>query len=365
MGSILEFPPPALSGIDWNNLGLGNFEVNGHIESRYSVATGKWSHPKLVKDPEIGIHGLSTALNYGQQAYEGLKGDRVLSHVSTSIYVLRSPSKRVIIRQLIVMRMASIPPPPASHFEACVLAAVAANAEFVPPQETGANMYIRPVIFNLSGHLPLSPPQENIFCTYVRSAGAYLGGAGPLRALVLDEFDRAAPRGTGSAKIGGNYAPVMPWSERARREGYALTLHLDSRDEKSIDEFSSCGLIGIQRNKETDGYRMIVPESNNAVKSVTSDSCVKLAQKLGWAVEKRRNFNEVLAVGTAVAIASVGSITRLSTNDKLIYSDDGKPVRVDDKFILAIQNNQGEEMPYSALSLLILQVTWAVSKTRK
>lgn len=48
--------------------------VNGHVESRWTVETGQWSEPIFVPDPYLRIHGLSPALNYGQQAYEGLKG---------------------------------------------------------------------------------------------------------------------------------------------------------------------------------------------------------------------------------------------------------------------------------------------------
>lgn len=32
-----------------------------------------------------------------------------------------------------------------------------------------------------------------------------------------------------------------------------------------------------------------------------------------------------MAVGTAVSIASVGSITRRATNDRIVYSQDGNP----------------------------------------
>lgn len=48
--------------------------VNGHIESRYTKETKVWSEPVFVKDPFIRIHGLAPALNYGQQAFEGMKG---------------------------------------------------------------------------------------------------------------------------------------------------------------------------------------------------------------------------------------------------------------------------------------------------
>lgn len=186
-----------------------------------------------------------------------------------------------------------IPPPPIEHFSKCALAAVAANAEFVPPHGSKAALYIRPIIFGLGGHsLGLTPAEDYLLCVFVSPINPYLGGgAGPLKALVIDEFDRAAPRGTGSAKVGGNYAPVMPWTERAKREGFGLTLHLDSRDRHTIDEFSSSGFIGIEVIAGTaefePRYRMVVPDSKSAVKSVTSDSCVKLAKTLGWEVVVR------------------------------------------------------------------------------
>jgi branched-chain amino acid aminotransferase len=48
--------------------------VNGHVESRYTVSSGSWSAPQLVADPFLRVHGLAPAFNYGQQAYEGMKG---------------------------------------------------------------------------------------------------------------------------------------------------------------------------------------------------------------------------------------------------------------------------------------------------
>lgn len=48
--------------------------VNGHVESTYSVESGEWTAPRFVADPYLRLHGLAPALNYGQQAYEGLKG---------------------------------------------------------------------------------------------------------------------------------------------------------------------------------------------------------------------------------------------------------------------------------------------------
>lgn len=178
----------------------------------------------------------------------------------------------------------SIPSMPEVHFKTCVQLAVAANAEFVPPHDADAALYIRPVVFGASAHLPLTPPQEYLFCVYVQPLNAY-HGSHAADALVLEDFDRTAPKGTGAAKVGGNYAPVIRWSEKAKKDGFGITLHLDSLTATEIDEFSTSGFIGVQRKDE--GYRLVVPDSKNVIRSVTSVSCIELARSFGWHVEMR------------------------------------------------------------------------------
>ncbi len=182
----------------------------------------------------------------------------------------------------------SIPAVPESHFLRCVHLAVACNAAYVPPHHTGAALYIRPLVFGSSAQLGLSPPEEYTFVVYVLPVGVY-HGVHPVDALILEEFDRAAPEGTGSAKIGGNYAPVLRWSEKATQDGYGITLHLDSKTRTVIDEFSTSGFVGLKKGEDGEEgcYTMVVPDSKNVIKSVTSDSCQQLAKSFGWKVEVR------------------------------------------------------------------------------
>ena len=180
--------------------------------------------------------------------------------------------------------MVSIPEIPISHFEQCVALAVSHNAAYVPPAESGSCLYIRPLAFGSSPHLALSTPSEYVFCVYVQPFGSYHGIA-PIDGLVLEEFDRTAERGTGNAKVGGNYAPAIKWMEKAKKAGYPITLHLDSKTRSEIDEFSTSGFVGIS---EVNGsVTLTVPDSKNVIESVTSDSCVQLARSFGWDVEKR------------------------------------------------------------------------------
>lgn len=229
----------------------------------------------------------------------------------------------------------SIPPVPAQHFLKCVHLAAALNAEFVPPHRTGAALYIRPLLFGSSPQLALAPPTGYTFSVYVLPVGVY-HGVHPVDALILEEFDRAAPRGTGSAKVGGNYAPVLRWSEKARSEGFGITLHLDSETRTVIDEFSTSAFIGIREHQGQ--YTLVVPDSKNVIKSVTSDCVCEIARSIGWKVECRPiaydelpSFSEIVAAGTAAALVPIKSITMKSRNEKFYYregSDEAGPAAV-------------------------------------
>ncbi|KAH8815425.1 aminotransferase [Xylogone sp. PMI_703] len=343
---MASFPPPPVDTIDWSDIGFRVREVNGHIESYYSVKTGKWTSPVYVTDPYLRIHGMAPGLNYGQQAYEGMKAFRA---PNGDIQIFRP--NRNAARMAHSASFISIPPVPEELFMESVHAAVSLNAEYVPPHETGAAMYIRPLIFGSSAQLGLNPPEEYTFCVYVLPVGVY-HGVHPVKALILEEFDRAAPDGTGSAKVGGNYAPVLRWSEKARNEGYGITLHLDSKTRSEIDEFSTSGFIGVK--KDGDSYTLVAPDSKNVIQSVTADSVLEIAKSLGWKTEIRpikyeelSSFVEVMAAGTAAALVPIKSITRNSTNDTFSYipedSQDPGPVCI--KLLETLKGIQAGKIP--------------------
>ncbi|KAK9853429.1 hypothetical protein MYU51_006527 [Penicillium brevicompactum] len=314
------FPPPPID-IDWANLGFKVRDGNGHVEAHFSHSEGaKWSIPELVRSPFLPIHGMAPGLNYGQQVYEGLKAFR--NRDNTKITIFRPD--RNALRMQHSAEVVSMPLVPEDVFIECVRLAVGLNAEYVPPHSSGAAMYIRPVLFGSSAQLGLSPPDGYTLAVFAMPTGVY-HGASAVDALILEDFDRCAPFGTGNAKVGGNYAPVLRHSDRARREGFGITLHLDSATRSEVDEFSTSAFIGVKRE---DGLVTVIqPDSRNAIDSVTAASVLEIARFLGYRVEKRRvayeelpEFEEVIAAGTAAALVPVGSITMRSTGDKFEYS---------------------------------------------
>lgn len=319
--------PPEPANLDWSTVTLTNLpQTNGHVEVHYSTSQQTWSTPQLVEDPYLRVHGLAPGLNYGQQCYEGMKAFRSQprGQASSSIHIFRPHAHAARLRKSAALVL--LPQVPEGLFLECVRMAVAANAEFVPP-DTGF-LYLRPVLFGAGPQLTLRPPEDIIFAVYVAPVCNPLHGTAAVDALVLDEFDRAAPRGVGAGKLGGNYAPVWPFSAQAAKAGFALTLHLDSETRSSVEEFSTSGFVGLVTS---DGKREVyVPDTPNAVRSVTSDSLLALAQQQGWKVHREKvtfagldRFSQVFAVGTGATTVPVRSITRPATGEKYDFSPEG------------------------------------------
>jgi branched-chain amino acid aminotransferase len=112
-----------------------------------------------VTDPFLRLHGMSPALNYGQQCYEGLKALRNPDNKSIHIFRPDANARRMQHSA----RVVAMPEVPEELFLEAVHLAVAKNAEFVPPNESGASMYIRPLLIGSSAQLGLNPPEEYTF----------------------------------------------------------------------------------------------------------------------------------------------------------------------------------------------------------
>ncbi|KAI0458858.1 branched-chain amino acid aminotransferase II [Xylaria acuta] len=301
--------------------------VDGHVESYYSIQTGEWSELQFIIDPLLRLHDLTPALNYGQQAFEGLKAYRT---PSGEIQIFR-PQKNAR-RMMHSVSYVSVPPVPEEKFLSCVRLAVARNAAYVPPHGASAALYIRPIIFGSSATLAMASPDKYTFCVYVTPVGvAY--GINAISALILEDYDRVAPEGSGRAKVGGNYSPLVRHNHQ-RSTKYGVLLHLDSKTRTEINKFSMSGFAGIKASFDENGnatgtYTVVGPTPARIIESVTSDSICEIAKNLGWKTECRTvrydelpTFTEVLAVGTAGTLVPIKSITRKSTGDVFSYNNE-------------------------------------------
>ncbi|MFH0975219.1 MAG: branched-chain amino acid aminotransferase [Spirochaetota bacterium] len=286
--------------LDWKNLPFNYVKTDYNVRCYYK--DGKWSGPELTADETIQMHMADPCLHYGQEAFEGLKvfetADRriVSFRPEENAKRLQSSSEHILIPKL-----------PVGMFIEALHKLVAANAKYVPPFGTGASMYVRPLVIGKGAQVGLGPAKEYLFVMFGCPVGPYYkGGFKPVKALVIEDFDRAAPLGVGAFKVGGNYAAGLLGNEFAKKKGYPIVLYLDPKEKKYIDEFGTSNFIGIL------GNRYITPDSKSILPSITNNSLSIIAKDMGLTIEKRRidiseveNFDEIGAVGTAAVVTPI------------------------------------------------------------
>lgn len=291
------------ANLDWGNLPFSYIKTDYNIRSSYK--DGQWSEAELYSDDMLTINMAAPCLHYGQQAFEGLK---VFESVDGRIIAFR-PDENARRLQRSSERI-FIPPLPIELFINMLHTVVAANARFIPPYGTGANLYVRPLVIGTGPKVGLGPADEYQFIIFVTPTGPYYkGGFKPVKALVIEDYDRAAPLGVGDCKVGGNYAAGLKGSEHGKRKGFPIVLYLDPKEKKFIDEFGTSNFIGIKNNT------YLTPDSESILPSITNLSLAIIAQDLGLNVDRRpieineiETFQEIGAVGTAAVITPINLI---------------------------------------------------------
>jgi branched-chain amino acid aminotransferase len=186
--------------LNWGDLVFSYVKTDYNI--RFTNKGQGWSQGELTRDEYIPLHMAAPALHYGQETFEGLKA---FEAKDGRIVVFR-PDANARRLQRSCDRI-SIPLIDEKLFVDGVLRVVRANARFVPPYGTGASLYIRPLAIGTGAKVGLGPAPEYMFLIFVTPVGPYYkAGFSPVKALVVEEYDRAAPLGVGDCKVGGNYA---------------------------------------------------------------------------------------------------------------------------------------------------------------
>ena len=308
-----------MSMIDWTNLSFGYLKTDFNVRSYFK--DGKWSTPTETSSETIELHMAATCLHYGQEAFEGLKAFRGkdgkirIFRMRENALRMQSSCRGIMMEEL-----------PTDIFEETVLKAVKLNEKFVPPYESGAALYIRPLLIGISPQVGVKPSKEYLFVVFVTPVGPYFKeGFKPTPLVIFRSFDRAAPLGTGTYKIGGNYAASLVAGDKAHELGYSAVLYLDPKEKKYIDEGGPANFFAIKDNT------YITPQSTSILPSITNDSLMQLAKDLGMKVERRpvleaelSSFEEAGICGTAAVISPVERIDDLEENKSYPFVKDGK-----------------------------------------
>lgn len=306
--------------IDWSNLSFGYMPTDYNVRCYYR--NGKWGEIEISSQETINIHMGATCLHYGQEAFEGQKAFRC---PDGKIRVFRIDENAKRLQR--TCRGIMMPEVSTELFEKMTEMAIKLNERFIPPYESGASLYIRPLLIGTGAEIGVHPADEYLFMIMVMPVGPYFkGGFATNDYVIIREFDRAAPLGTGTYKVGGNYAASLKANKMAHDAGFTSEFYLDAKEKKYIDECGAANFFGIKNNT------YITPKSTSILPSITNKSLQQIAKDLGLKVECRQipeeeltTFEEAGACGTAAVISPIRSIVDLENKKEYLISKNGQP----------------------------------------
>ena len=261
--------------LDWANLPFGYMKTDYNVRIYYR--NEQWGELEVCSEETIPMHMAATCLHYGQEAFEGLKAFRGkdgkvrIFRLEENAARLQSTCRGILMPELSTER-----------FKEAILKVVKLNERFIPPYESGASLYIRPLLVGTGAQVGVHPANEYLFVVFVTPVGPYFkGGFSTNPYVIIREFDRAAPLGTGIYKVGGNYAASLRANKKAHDLGYACEFYLDAKEKKYMDECGAANFFGIKDNT------YITPKSTSILPSITNKSLMQLAEDMGMKVERR------------------------------------------------------------------------------
>ena len=326
--------------IDWKNLSFGYMRTDYNV--RCYNRNGKWGELEVSSEETIPMHMAATCLHYGQEAFEGLKAYRGKDG-KIRIFRLEANAERLqsTCRGILMPELST------EKFREAVLKVVKLNERFIPPYESGATLYIRPLLIGTGAQVGVHPSNEYLFLIFVTPVGPYFkGGFACNPYVIVRDYDRAAPLGTGRYKVGGNYAASLLANKKAHDAGYSSEFYLDAKEKKYIDECGAANFFGIKDNK------YITPKSSSILPSITNKSLIQIAQDMGLTVERRpvaeeelETFEEAGACGTAAVISPIERIDDPVNNKSYVISKNGKPGPVCTKLYNQLRGIQYGDIP--------------------
>ena len=304
--------------IDWGNLTFSYLPTDFNVRCTYK--DGKWGEIEVSDSEYVPLHIAASCLHYGQESFEGLKAFRGKDG-KVRVFRMEENAKR-FIRSAEGIKMQ---PMPVELFCEMVRKVVKLNERFVPPYGTGASLYIRPLEIGISPRVGVKPADEYMVIMLVTPVGPYFKeGFKPTKVCMSREYDRVAPKGTGSIKVGGNYAASLVAGEKAHELGYSVMLYIDPKEKKYLDECGAANFFGIKDNT------YVTPASESILPSITNMSLRQVAKDLGMKVEPRHiaveeleTFEEAGACGTAAVISPIYRVDDLDNGKQYLFGQEG------------------------------------------
>lgn len=178
-------------------------------------------------------------------------------------------------------------------------------------------------MIGVGDNIGLKPAEEYLFSIFVTPVGSYFKGGLKPSNFYVSTYDRAAPKGTGAAKVGGNYAASLLPGKEAKERQFSDAVYLDPATHTKIEEVGAANFFGI-----TQEDTFITPQSPSILNSITKRSLMWLAEnRLNMEVkegdiyiDELDRFKEAGACGTAAVVSPIGGL-QVENDFHVFYSE--------------------------------------------
>ncbi len=183
-------------------------------------------------------------------------------------------------------------------------------------------IYIRPFSYSEAG-IGVALAKNPYFIVVATPVGAYFE---PEKFDVCtSKMARATPHGTGWIKAASNYTISALAKEEAQDNGFFEAVFLDAREQKYIEEGSSCNILF----RMSDNSIVTPALGDTILPGITRKSVLALAQKAGLKTEERKisleevfdDAEECILTGTAVSLCGIGSLTHNGRRKDFVTSN--------------------------------------------
>ncbi|KAG8969792.1 hypothetical protein FRC03_000618 [Tulasnella sp. 419] len=185
------------------------------------TAANGWGKPQIHPYRPLQLDPSSSVLHYCQTVFEGLKAYRD-EKGKVTLFRPDMNMKRMVRSAARI----ALPTFDGDAFLELIKRLVKMDAHWIP-QVPGYSLYIRPTLIGNQAALGVGPPNAALLFVICSPVGPYYkNGFKPVKLLATTKYVRAVPGGTGSYKLGANYAPCLVPQTEAAAEGYDQNLWL-------------------------------------------------------------------------------------------------------------------------------------------
>ena len=296
--------------------GFGQHFTDHMVSISWDEGAG-WHDATLGPRGPIALDPAASVLHYAQEIFEGLKAYAVpgIDGAASGIALFRPQANAA--RFNASARRLAMPELPEGLFVEAVRQLVLADRDWIPEGE-GASLYLRPFMIATEAFLGVRAAKSYRFLVIASPAGNYFKSGAPAVSILVSDYSRAAPGGTGDAKCGGNYAASLVPQAEALARGHDQVVFLDAAERKWIEELGGMNLYFVF----ADGTLVTPPLSGTILPGITRDSLLILAREDGLTVREERygleqwradaasgRLLETFACGTAAVVTAVGKVS--------------------------------------------------------